>query len=118
VDIEVVDREPDLLRLQVDGHIVPLASAVAHQVSVIPAPALPLELGRLPAGIRARVVEITGGGKHQRRMLDMGFVPGASVAVMRKAPLGDPVEYRVKGTAVALRQKEANTILVEEVDSG
>jgi len=63
-------------------------------------------------------VEVTGEGKHQRRMLDMGFVPGASVDVVRKAPLGDPVEYSVKGTAVALRQREASTILVEEVELG
>ena len=61
------------------------------------------------------MAEVQGGGKHQRRMLDMGFVPGASVSVMRKAPLGDPVEYTVKGTAVALRRREANTILVEEL---
>jgi ferrous iron transport protein A len=47
-------------------------------------------------------------------MLDMGFVPGAEVAAVRKAPLGDPVEYRVKGTAVALRARDADTILVEE----
>jgi len=49
-------------------------------------------------------------------MLDMGFVPGAEIYVIRKAPLGDPVEYRVKGTAVALRQKDADTILVEELN--
>ena len=51
-------------------------------------------------------------------MLDMGFVPGAEVIVIRKAPLGDPIEYRVKGTAVALRQKDANSILVEELENG
>jgi Fe2+ transport system protein FeoA/Mn-dependent DtxR family transcriptional regulator len=117
VDVKIVDRELDLLRVQVDGDVIPLASAAARHISVVPTPALPLELGKLPAGSRARVVEIKGGGQHQRRMLDMGFVPGAGVGVVREAPLGDPVEYTVKGTAIALRREEANTILVEEVES-
>ena len=51
-------------------------------------------------------------------MLDMGFVPGAEVTVIRKAPLGDPIEYRIKGTAVALRQEDADTILAEESRDG
>ena len=86
-----------------------------HAVSV---PILPVPLGELPVGSRARVAEVKGGGRHQRRMLDMGFVPGAGVTVMRKAPLGDPLEYGIKGTAVALRREDANTILVEELESG
>jgi Fe2+ transport system protein FeoA/Mn-dependent DtxR family transcriptional regulator len=115
VDVEVLEQKPDLLRLQLDGNIVPLAAAAARHVSVMPAPALPVPLGELPAGSQARVVEAYGGGKHQRRMLDMGFVPGAEVTVIRKAPLGDPIEYRIKGTAVALRRKDADTVLVEEL---
>jgi Fe2+ transport system protein FeoA len=117
-DVKIVDQEPDLLRLQVGGDVVPLALAAARHVSVVPAPALPVPLGELPVGSRARAVEIGGSGKHQRRMLDMGFVPGAQVAVTRRAPLGDPIEYRIKGTAVALRRQEANTILVEELENG
>ena len=115
VDVEVLDREPDLVRVRLDGDIVPLAGAAAHHVSVMPAPALPVPLGELPVGSRARVAEVQGGGKHQRRMLDMGFVPGAAVAVIRTAPLGDPIEYRIKGTFVALRRENADTILVEEL---
>jgi Fe2+ transport system protein FeoA len=118
VDVEVVDREPDLLRLQLNDISFPLASAAAQHVAVVPAPSLPVELGELPAGSRAQVVEIGGVGKHQRRLLDMGFVPGAGVSVIRKAPLGDPVEYQVKGTSVALRREDANTILVEELGHG
>jgi Fe2+ transport system protein FeoA/Mn-dependent DtxR family transcriptional regulator len=114
VDVEVLEREPDFVGLRMDGHVVPLATVAAQHVSVIPSPALPVPLGELPTGSEIRVVEIRGGGKHQRRLLDMGFVPGAEVTVIRKAPLGDPVEYRVKGTAVALRREDADTILVEE----
>jgi Fe2+ transport system protein FeoA/Mn-dependent DtxR family transcriptional regulator len=115
VDVEVLEREPDLLRVRLDGDVVPLAAAAARHVSVVPAPALAVPLGELPVGSRARAVEIGGSGKHQRRMLDMGFVPGAAVTVIRRAPLGDPIEYRVKGTAVALRREDADTVLVEEL---
>jgi Fe2+ transport system protein FeoA/Mn-dependent DtxR family transcriptional regulator len=114
VDVEVLERESHFVRLRMDGRVVRLAIAAAQHVSVIPSPALPVPLGELPAGSQTRVVEIRGGGKHQRRLLDMGFVPGAEVTVIRKAPLGDPVEYRVKGTAVALRREDADTVLVEE----
>jgi len=115
VDIEVLEQASGLLRLRLDGKIIPLAAAAARHVSVVPAPVLPVPMGELPVGSQARVVEVAGGGKHQRRMLDMGFVPGAEVAVVRKAPLLDPIEYRIKGTAVALRRLDADTILVEEL---
>jgi Fe2+ transport system protein FeoA/Mn-dependent DtxR family transcriptional regulator len=117
VNVEVLEREYDL-RLELFGNVVPLAAAAARHVFVVPAPTLPVPLGELPVGSRARAVEVQGDGKHQRRMLDMGFVPGAEVTVLRKAPLGDPIEYRIKGTAVALRKEDADTVLVEEVRSG
>jgi len=118
VDVKVLEREPELVRLCVDGSAVPLATAAARHVFVLPASGLPVPLKELPVGSRARVVEIQGRGRHQRRMLDMGFVPGAKVTVVRKAPLGDPLEYHVKGTDVALRRRDANTILVEELADG
>ena len=118
VAVEVVERQPDVLRLRVDDHTVPLARAAADHVFAVPAPALPLELGRLPVGARARVVDIRGSGTRQRRMLDMGFVPGAEVTVMRRASLGDPIEYRIKGTGIAMRRTDANDVMVEELEDG
>lgn len=118
VDVKVVERDSDLLQLEVDGDLIPVASAAAKHVSVVTAPGLPLELGRLPVGARARVVEIKGSGKYQRRLLDMGFVPGAEVTVIRRASLGDPIEYRIKGTGVAMRHTDANSVMVEEVGNG
>jgi ferrous iron transport protein A len=77
-------------------------------------PVLPVPLDELPVGSLARVVEVKGGGQHQRRMLDMGLVPGAEVGVIRRAPLGDPIEYSVKETRVAMRKTDARRIMVEE----
>jgi Fe2+ transport system protein FeoA len=118
VDVEILERGSDFVRLRINGNVIALAAGAARHISVIPAPALLVPLGELPVGDRVRVIEIGGVGKHQRRMLDMGFVPGAEVDVIRKAPLGDPTEYRIKGTAVALRQQDADTILVEELWDG
>jgi ferrous iron transport protein A len=42
----------------------------------------------------------------------MGMVPGADVEAIRVAPLGDPVEYRVKGYALSMRRAEAGNIEV------
>lgn len=115
VEIEVRERESSLLWVELHGNTVPLANVAARHIRVVPVPALSVPLGELLVGSRARVVEIKGSGKHQRRLLDMGFVPGAEISVVRQAPLGDPVEYRVKETAVALRKDDASTISVEEL---
>jgi Fe2+ transport system protein FeoA/Mn-dependent DtxR family transcriptional regulator len=118
VDLEVVEARGGVLKLQMDGDVVPLASAAARHVYVVPVPVLPVPMGELPVGSQARVVEVAGSGKHQRRMLDMGFVPGAEVTTLRKAPLGNPIEYLIKGTAVALRRQDADTVQVEEAEYG
>lgn len=118
-DVQVLEKEPGLLRLRLEnGNVVPLAAAAAHHISVVPAPALPVPLGELLVGSRARVVEVKGSGRHQRRMLDMGLVPGAEVTVMRRASLGDPIEYGIKGTAIAMRRIDADSVMVEEVPDG
>jgi Fe2+ transport system protein FeoA/Mn-dependent DtxR family transcriptional regulator len=118
VEVEMVERQPGRLRVKVADNLLPLAAAAAERIHAVPVPILPVLLSELPAGSVARVAEVKGSGKHQRRMLDMGLVPGAEVTVIRTAALGDPVEYRVKGTAIALRRSDANTILVEEVRDG
>ncbi len=117
-EVEVIEHRPEQLRVKVDGNIFPLATAAAGRVHAVPAPILPVPLGELPVGSQAMVAEVKGSGKQQRRMLDMGLVPGAAVTVIRAAPLGDPIEYRVKGTAIAMRRTDADSILVEEVRNG
>lgn len=47
-----------------------------------------------------------------RRLFDLGFVPGAEVEAVRRAPLGDPVVYRVDGIEVALRASESSAVLL------
>jgi len=116
IDVEVLSLESNLLRLQLDENVVPLSYAAAGHVFVVPATARLVPMGTLPVGSQAQIVELVGSGKLQRRMLSMGFVPGAEVTVIREAPLGDPLQYRVKKANIALRQNEANTLLVKELE--
>lgn len=73
-----------------------------------------IALHYLPVGNYGRVQRLTAFGLLRRRLLDLGFVPGAEVAVIRKAPFGDPTAYLVRGAMVALRQEEADFILVKQ----
>jgi len=71
-----------------------------------------LTLNALPHGVTAHVVSISGAGAIARRLMEMGVVPGAPVCVIKAAPLGDPIEVRVRGYHLALRRAEAQTIQV------
>ena len=77
-----------------------------------------LSLDRLPFGVRARVVAVRGSGAVARRLMEMGIVPGAPVRVIKAAPLGDPIEVRVRGYHLALRRSEARTIAVTVNENG
>jgi ferrous iron transport protein A len=76
-------------------------------------PIVPLSLADLPPGSAARVAAVDPQSPIGRRLLDLGFVPGTEVQVVRRAPLGDPVEYELRGYRVCLRRSEALRIAVE-----
>lgn len=71
-----------------------------------------VSLDLLPPGASARVLSVGGSGAVARRLMEMGVVPGAPVRVVKFAPLGDPLEVRVRDYHLALRRNEAQTILV------
>ena len=66
---------------------------------------------------RGKIIKVGGGKGIRRRLMDMGVVNGAEVVVQRVAPLGDPVEVRIKGYDLALRLEEAENISVETVEA-
>ena len=70
-------------------------------------------LNQLEPGERATIIKVGGEGSVRRRILDMGVVSGADIEVVRVAPLGDPVEFRIKGYNLSLRKSEAQNIQVE-----
>ena len=70
-------------------------------------------LNQLEPGQRATIIKVGGEGPVRRRILDMGVVSGADIEVVRVAPLGDPVEFRIKGYNLSLRKSEAQNVQVE-----
>ena len=72
-------------------------------------------LASLKPAMRAKVVTISGKGAVKRRIMDMGVIPGAIVEVEKVAPLGDPIEVKIKGYHLSLRKSEATGIFVEVV---
>ncbi len=72
-------------------------------------------LSDLKPGETGTVRKVEGDKALRRRMLDMGLSHGAEVEVKRVAPLGDPVEFIVRGYSLSLRKAEAYTIHVETV---
>lgn len=74
-------------------------------------------LSDLGPGERARIIRVGGHGRSRRRFMEMGLVSGETVVVERIAPLGDPVEFFVKGYHVSLRRDDAQHIEVQVLDS-
>jgi DtxR family Mn-dependent transcriptional regulator len=72
-----------------------------------------ISLDQLKVGQKGTVVSVSGKGPVKQRMMDMGLVPGSLVEVVRVAPLGDPMELKLKGYNLSLRRNEAKSILVE-----
>lgn len=68
---------------------------------------------KLVDGKKGNLIQITSlnlDGVMRRRLLDLGFVAGAMVEVIRKSPLGDPIAFRVSQTTIALRKEESSRI--------
>ena len=70
------------------------------------------QLHLLRPGQRATITRINGESALRRRFVEMGIVKGETILIERHAPLGDPVEYLIKGYHLALRNAEASQIEV------
>ncbi len=77
-----------------------------------PLPSL-VPLATLAPGSRCQVMAVTGESGIRRRLLEMGLCSGIEVAVLRRAPLGDPIELRVRGYLLSLRLDQAALIMVD-----
>jgi ferrous iron transport protein A len=64
-------------------------------------------------GSSARVVKLYGEGALKRRIMDMGITRGVEIYVRKVAPLGDPIELRVRGYELSLRKSDAEMIEIE-----
>lgn len=67
-------------------------------------------LALLEVGASSVVDDVTGPRWFRRRLLELGLVPGTSVERIGQAPLGDPLSFRVRGTTLSLRRKDAEWV--------
>lgn len=70
-------------------------------------------LRNVAVGSSARVVKLHGEGAVRRRIMDMGVTKGAELYVRKVAPLGDPIEIRVRGYELSVRKSDADMIEVQ-----
>lgn len=70
-------------------------------------------LAKLKPGQKGKITSIGAIGPLRRRLMDMGVLVGEEVQVLKMAPLGDPIEVKIKSYNLSLRKKEAEGIGVE-----
>ena len=69
-----------------------------------------MTLDKLPVGHTATITAVGGEGPLRCRLLDMGLIPGTAVTVRKVAPMGDPMELRLRGYELTIRLADAEMI--------
>lgn len=72
-----------------------------------------LSLADLKVGQSAKVLAIDGTDAISARLLEMGVIPGTEISLFGTAPLGDPLEFELRGYRLSLRKTEASRVQVE-----
>ena len=73
-----------------------------------------MTLNELKTGSSGIITAVGGDGPLRCRLLDMGLIPHTRVTLQKVAPMGDPIEIRVRGYELTLREEEAQKIEVKE----
>ena len=76
-----------------------------------------MTLKSLPPTKCGKITRVGGEGALRRRLLDMGIAPGTVVCVRKVAPMGDPIELKLRGYILTIRLDDAEKIEIERVDS-
>ena len=75
-----------------------------------------MQLKDMPIGSKGRIKGMKSGQpEYRRRLVMLGVTPGATFEVIRVAPLGDPIELRVRGSAISVRRNEAEILEIEPI---
>lgn len=72
-----------------------------------------MTLDQLKDGQPATIRRLNGQGALRRRLMDMGLVKGSTIERIKAAPMGDPVEYLIRGYHLSLRSSEAQLVEIE-----
>ena len=70
-------------------------------------------LSQLAAGDQAVIEQFLSDDPALRRFRELGLLPGTSISVVRRAPLGDPIEISVRGSLLTIRNDQAQLIAIE-----
>ena len=73
-----------------------------------------ITLGDIKPGETVKVVKVMGNPQIKERLMSMGIIPGIELKVERIAPLGDPLEIKVRDFRLSLRKEEAESVIVEK----
>ena len=73
-----------------------------------------MNLSALKTGQSAIITEVGGEGALRQHFLDMGVIPDAEITLIKFAPMGDPIEFRIHGYELTLRKEDAEKITVDE----
>lgn len=71
------------------------------------------KMHELNLGEQGVIIKVEGEGRIRRRLFDMGVTPGAKVVFVKKAPLGDPIEIKIRGYDLTLRKEEAALVIIQ-----
>ncbi|MGG7074224.1 FeoA family protein [Campylobacter sp. 9BO] len=72
-----------------------------------------MNLDEVLSGQTCKILSVNADAKLLQKLLDMGFVPGARIEVVREAPFKDPMELKIHNYLISLRKSEAMLIKVE-----
>ncbi|CDB26274.1 ferrous iron transport protein B [Firmicutes bacterium CAG:552] len=72
-----------------------------------------MTLDKLAIGQSAKIIAVGGEGSLRNRLIDMGLIPKTTVMLRKVAPMGDPIEIRLRGYELTLRKEDASVITVE-----
>lgn len=72
-----------------------------------------MTLNDLAVGTRGRILDVTGDDAIAMRLMEMGLTEDEPIEFLGKAPLGDPLEFLIRGYRISLRQTEAVRVLIE-----
>jgi len=73
-------------------------------------------LNNLQIGQTGQIISVAGKGATRQHLLDMGVIPGTKIKLIKYAPMGDPIEFKIHGYSLTLRKDDAKTIKIVETN--
>ncbi len=74
-----------------------------------------MKLTELKRGEEAKIIKIGNLGALKKRFIELGITSGEKIKFERTAPLGDPCQYIIKNTAIAMRKQDVENIVIERI---